>query len=88
MSRRVFDHVTRIQPAMNAIYFNASLDVQFVTNALRPVLAADDFIRRHFEIYARIMGRDGGPRQTKTVTVQRSDYMVNEDPEQVMQVSA
>jgi hypothetical protein len=70
---------------MNAVYFYASNDRQFLTAALAPVLPSDAFIRRHFEMYTRLM--DAGPTQTCALQIQRSDYMLNASDERILQVS-
>jgi hypothetical protein len=69
---------------MNAIYFHAASDRQFLAAALAPVLPSDAFIRRHFEMYTRLM--DAGPTQTRVLQIQRSDYMLNAGDERILQV--
>jgi glutathione synthase len=75
---------TLVLQDMNAVYFHASNDRQFLTAALAPVLKSDVFIRRHFEMYTQLM--DAGPTQTRQLQIQRSDYMLNASDERIMQV--
>lgn len=66
---------------MNALYLAASADRQFLAKALQPVLASDEFTRRQFQMYESLMDEHAGNthrRQTVTLQIQRSDYMLDD----------
>lgn len=61
---------------INALYFNVARDVDLLRRSLTCVIEADPFIARHFEMYEKIM-TNGGPAQSVTLQIQRSDYMLH-----------
>src|SRR4051794_17934925 len=58
---------------MNLLYFRASWDYDFLMKSHEAVIKTDVFIRKLSEIMTKV--RQEGVRQTKTLVLQRADYM-------------
>ncbi|VDK44604.1 unnamed protein product [Anisakis simplex] len=73
---RLFQEAVNIQQAINLLYFRISSDYEFLVNAHAEVIKTDDFTRHFVEILKHI--HKVGLKQTKTLLIQRADYMCDE----------
>uniref|UniRef100_A0A914C710 Glutathione synthetase n=1 Tax=Acrobeloides nanus TaxID=290746 RepID=A0A914C710_9BILA len=70
---KLFNQAMSVQTAMNLLYFRASWDYDFLMKSHEAVIKTDVFIRKLSEIMTKV--RQEGVRQTKTLVLQRADYM-------------
>ncbi|KAE9552452.1 hypothetical protein FO519_004337 [Halicephalobus sp. NKZ332] len=72
---KLFQQAQDVQDEMLELYFHLSWDHDFLIEAHKEVIKTDEFIRKMVEIYEEVW-KSGIP-QSKTLIIQRSDYMCN-----------
>lgn len=75
--REIFEQAVNVQEAMSLLYFRISWDYEFLLRAHSEVVKTDQFTRHLVNILKAV--HDEGIRQTKTLLIQRADYMCHDE---------
>ncbi|KAJ1679294.1 Glutathione synthetase [Spiromyces aspiralis] len=70
-----FEEATRIQPLLNRLYHRVAMDQDFLREVIEPIVHADDFTRRLYDIYRATQGDPCA--QKAALGLYRSDYLVD-----------
>jgi glutathione synthase len=86
MPRSVFSSSTELAPLMNFLYERVARDTDFLKTVLAPAAKSDSFMATLLNILDRSVNRGPGgaftgPLQPLALTIARSDYMLDVDPE-------
>uniref|UniRef100_A0A914HPU0 Glutathione synthetase n=1 Tax=Globodera rostochiensis TaxID=31243 RepID=A0A914HPU0_GLORO len=73
--RQPFEQALAVQKAMNELYFRIGTDFEFLQEAYKDVIEADEHFRNMMDMLKSV--HEEGIKQPITVIFQRADYMLN-----------
>lgn len=73
--RELYRLATSVQETLNELYFRISLDQDFLVEAYRDVVRADEWVARQVDMLERVKAE--GVRQKVVLHIQRVDYMAH-----------
>ncbi|XP_031628682.1 glutathione synthetase-like isoform X2 [Contarinia nasturtii] len=75
--RREFEKAVRLQPILNELMHWVAHDTEFLRETLSNTIKVDEFTRKLFEIYEKILADKDSTQETRSLGLFRSDYMTH-----------